>query len=160
MSGYTVEQVRLIRAAVAAGRDAMREQGKFEPAVFAAAFIEHGGIQIPGEVGAADKDRQVAVEVLRTLEQARPTSTDGTVAREVRRARSEASGAAAAESDSVVGFRLELSAAGRRHPACQALASMDRGLGAAVFRKEEVVVLPPEADGSTFIPVREDEIEQ
>lgn len=160
MSGYTVEQVRLIRAAVAAGRDAMRVRGKFDPAVFAQAFIENGGIQIPGQIGAEGECRRVAAEVLRALEQARPTSTDGIVAREIQRARSEARCGEAAQSDSVVGFRLELSESAKRHAACQALASMDRGLGAAVFPKEEVVVLPPEADGSIFIPVREDEIEQ
>ena len=160
MQGYTPEQVTTIRAAIVEGYEAMRQQGKFEPLVFAHAFIGHGGIQIPGKPANEKARRKVAQQLLRSLETGGRTSKDATVVREVNRAQMEAQWAAAAVSDKVVGFRITLSPNAQANPNCLAIVGADHGLGEAVFRKLEIVILPPECDGYTITPVLEDEVEQ
>jgi hypothetical protein len=160
MSAYLPEQVQAIRRAVARGREAMRRQGRFDAAVFVRTFIEHGGIQIPGEPNAQQARENVAREVLSVLASGAPAGGDATVAREVRRARAESDWTRYAETEKVVGFRLLLGRAAERSPVCQTLLDVDHGLGQGVYRKAEVAVLPPECDGSSFTPVLEDEVEQ
>lgn len=160
MSGYTPEQIGRIRRAVAEAREAMRRQDSFTPLSFAGAFIERDGIQIPGAMRGARTREEIAAELLAALREGKPTSEDPVVAREIQRARAEVHWAAAARSDKVVGFRLQLSPEARRRPECLALLNADRGLGPSVFRKGEVVVLPPGCEGAEFIPVREDDVEQ
>lgn len=160
MQNYTPEQVAIIRVAIVKGHEAMQRQGKFEPLVFARAFIEHGGIQIPGKPENEKARREVARQLLRSLETDKCVSEEATLVREVNRAQIEAQWAAAAVSDKVVGFRVTLSQNAQANPNCLAIVGADHGLGEAVIRKAEVVVLPPECDGYTITPVLEDEIEQ
>jgi hypothetical protein len=160
MRAYLPEQVQIIRGAVARGREAMRRRGRFDPVVFARAFIEHGGIQIPGQPDVQEARENIAREVLSLLASGAPESRDATVAREVRRARAESDWTRHAEADKVVGFRLHLGPGAERSPVCQTLLNVDHGLGQGVYRKAEVAVLPPDCDDSSFAPVLEDEVEQ
>lgn len=157
VTDYTPEQLQQIRLAVAQGREAMRAAGRFEPLVFARAFVAAGGVQVPG---AAGDDSALGAELLRALEQNAPTTGDARLAREIERARNEARWAQLAESDTVVGFHLRLPPAALLDPKCREILKADRGLGAAVFRKGEIVVLPTACDGASFTPVYEHEIEQ
>jgi hypothetical protein len=160
MPGYLSSQIAAIRRAVVRGREDMHRRRSFEPIIFAQTFIAHEGVQIPGNPEAREASAEVARQVLSSLANGTLTSLDPTVAREVQRARTEAEWARHAESDKVVGFRLQLAPQAQRSTLCQALLNVDHGLGAAVYRKGEVVVLPPECDGSSFVPVSEDEVEQ
>lgn len=157
MPDYTPEQRERIRLAIAHGRDAMRVAGQFEPLVFARAFIAAGGLQVPG---AAADTAALAARVVTALEQNESGNADALVAREVERARAEARWTQLAESDAVVGFHLQLPGAARLDAACREILKSDHGLGAAVFRKFEIVVLPPACDGARFTPVYDHEIEQ
>lgn len=156
---YTDAQVAEIRAAIAEARAVMRARAEFSPLQFALAFIAHGGVHVPGEPRGLAAET-LASELIASLETGRLVRNDPHLAREVLRAHTEAQWAEAAESDSVVGFRLELSAAAQAHPICRGIAKVDRGLGAHVFRKAEIAVLPPACDGARFTAVREDEVEQ
>jgi hypothetical protein len=160
MPGYLPDQIHAIREAAARGRDAMRRQGAFDPLVFARAFIEHDGIQIPGDPDAHEARERVGRQVLSALATGRVGSGDPAVARELKRARAEADWVRHAESHKVVGFRLTLGPHAQGSAVCQTLAGVDHGLGPGVFRKGELVVLPPECDDSSFMPVLEDEVEQ
>lgn len=156
MTDYTPEQLSQIRLAVAQGREAMRAAGRFEPLVFARAFVAAGGAQVPGGVG---DDRSLGARLLHALEHGEVAS-DALLAREIERARNEARWAQLAESEAVVGFHLRLPPAALLDPKCRELLKADHGLGAAVFRKAEIVVLPAACDGASFTPVYEHEIEQ
>jgi hypothetical protein len=159
MSAYTPDQIRIIRHAVAAGREATRAQRDFSPLAFARIYVAHEGVQLPGDFD-GPRRAEVARRLLTLLQQGETSSDDGDLQRELHRARTEARWAEAAVSDKVVGFRLQLGGEAAKRPECLALLSTDRGLGAAVFRKAEVVILPPGCGGAEFIPVGEDEIEQ
>ena len=157
MSDYTPEQFERIRQAVAQGREAMRAAGRFEPLVFARAFIAHGGLQVPGQ---SVDTAALATRLLQALEDDEAGGADPLLTREIERARREARWAQLAESDDVVGFHMQLPGAALLDPKCRALLKADHGLGAAVFRKAEIVVLPAACDGARFTPVYEHEIEQ
>lgn len=156
MTDYTPQQLAQIRLAVAQGREAMRAAGRFEPLVFARAFVAAGGAQAPG--GAGDGP-SLGARLLHALEHGEAAS-DALLAREIERARNEARWARLAESEAVVGFHLRLPPAALLDAKCRELLKADRGLGAAVFRKAEIVVLPAACDGASFTPVYEHEIEQ
>lgn len=157
MTDYSPEQLEQIRLAVAQGREAMRVAGRFEPLVFARAFVAAGGVRVPG---AAGDDPALGAALLRALEPGVNPTGDALLAREIERARNEARWAQLAESDAVVGFHLRLPPAALLDPKCRQILKADRGLGAAVFRKAEIVVLPAACDGASFTPVFEHEIEQ
>lgn len=159
-NGYTPEQLVKIRRAVAKGREAMRRNDSFTPLVFARAYVEHDGLQIPGDGADEQSRREYAKGLIEAVENAQSVHDDALIAREIRRIHMEVQWALASQSDKVVGFRLKLGREAERHPECLALLSSDRGLGTSVFRKGEVVILPPNCDGGEFVPVTEDEIEQ
>lgn len=156
MTDYTPEQLEHIRLAVGAGREAMRLAGRFEPLVFARAFTAAGGVQMPGKPGDA---QSLAARLIHALDRGE-VSTDPLLTREIERARSEARWAALAEADDVVGFRMDLPPAAVLEPICRELMKADHGLGAAVFRKAEIVVLPAVCGNARFTPVYDHEIEQ
>ena len=156
MTDYTPEQLQQIRLAVAQGREAMRAAGRFEPVEFARAFVAAGGVQVPG----AGDDPQLGSELLRALEHSTTVTGNALLTREIERARNEARWAALAESDAVVGFHLRLPPVALLDPKCRQILKADRGLGAAVFRKGEIVVLPAACDGASFTPVYDHDIEQ
>ena len=157
---YTLEQIKTIRGAVAEGREAMRQTREFDPIVFARAFIAHGGIQIPGAPDDVKKRREIEGWLVQSLEQGAPVNNDRTLLREFNRARAETQWTEAAESESVVGFRLKLPPQAEFSPIGHELTKQDHGLGAMVYRKGEIAVLPPECDGSIFTPIIEHEVEQ
>ena len=157
MNDYTPEQLERMRLAIAQGREAMRTAGRFEPLIFARAFIAAGGLQIPGT--SADT-APLAARLVQALERDETSGSDALLTREIERARGEARWAKLAESDDVVGFHMQLPGAALLDPNCRALLKADHGLGAAVFRKAEIVVLPAACDGARFTPVYEHEIEQ
>jgi hypothetical protein len=157
---YTPEQINAIRLAIAEAHATMRQQRRFEPLVFAQAFIAHGGIQIPGEPDNLGECKRLAQSVILSLEAGRPVREDANLAREIRRTQIQARWCKSAESDKVVGFRLDFDEDTLKNPNCLALLGIDHGLGTAVTRKGQILVLPPECDGYTITPVLEDEIEE
>ena len=158
MPDYTPAQTQRIRLAIADGREAMRRTGQFQPAVFAYAFVAAGGLQIPG---ASDDSEAppLATQLLQLVTQG-GTSNHPVLRRELERAHNEARWAQAAEADDVIGFRLELAPAAVLDRSCREALKADHGLGSAVFRKEEIVVLPAACEGVRFFPVYAYEIEQ
>lgn len=160
MAPYTPEQVAAIRRAVADAREAMRRADSYTPLTFAKAYLALEGLQIPGGVRDEQRRRRVSEGLLRTLEGQPTDCRDPLIAAEMERIAIEVQWGFAAQAPEVVGFRLQLGRESAQRPACRDLADVDRGLGPAVFGKGEVVVLPPECRGATFIPVREHELEQ
>ncbi len=159
MSAYTPDQYKTIRHAVAAAREAARKARDFSPLTFARCYTAHNGVQLPGSPDSPQR-MLLAQRLLELLERGDTHTNDADLLRELHRARTEARWAEAAISDKVVGFRLQLSGDAAARPECLTLLGTDHGLGAAVFRKGEVVILPPGCSGAEFIPVSEDEIEQ
>lgn len=157
MSDFTPEQLDRMRLAIAQAREAMRAADRFEPLVFARAFIAADGLQVPGE---STDTAPLAARLLQALEHDEAGDADPLLTREIERARREARWAKLAESDDVVGFHMQLPGVALLDPKCRALLKADHGLGAAVFRKAEIVVLPAACDGARFTPVYEHEIEQ
>ena len=158
MSDYTPEQTDRIRLAIAEGREAMRRTGQFHPLVFARAFLAAGGLQIPGGTDVNETQR-LADQLLHLISQG-GTGNHPLLRRELERAHNEARWAQAAEADEVIGFRLELAPAALLDRSCREALKADRGLGSAVFRKAEIVVLPAACEGARFFPVYAHEIEQ
>lgn len=157
MTDYTPEQLDQIRLAVAQAREAMRAAGRFEPLVFAWAFTAAGGLQVPGTI---TDTTALGRRLLLALERGENGGTDALLVREIERARTEANWARWAEADDIVGFHLQLPPAAVLEPKCREILKADRGLGAAVFRKGEIVVLPAACDGARFTPVYVHEVEQ
>lgn len=160
MPDYTPEQVDIIRNAVLMGREAVQRAQRDDTLVFARAFVRHGGVQIPGDVGGEPLRKRVADQLLESLRTGQATSDDTNVRREIKRCHTEARWASAAASDKVVGFHLTLGPMAAEIVACREFLGQDYGLGAAVFPKERVVVLPSVCSDYQFVPVLEDEVEQ
>ncbi len=160
MAEYTAQQVQAIRTAIAKGREAMQRGKSYDPLVFARTYIAHGGIQIPGAPGDTIRAEAVARSLLARLAQADAGSDEQDVQRELKRVQTEVRWATLAESDKVVGFYLRLGRAAELEAACRQLLSEDHGLGAAVFPKTQIVVVPAACRDYEFVPVSEDEIEQ
>lgn len=158
MSDYTPEQTDRIRLAIAEGREAMHRTGQFHPLAFARAFVAAGGLQIPG-VADIGETQQLADQLLQVIAQG-GSSNHPVLRRELERAHNEARWAQAAQVDEVIGFRLELAPAALLDRSCRQALKADRGLGSAVFRKAEIVVLPAACEGARFFPVYAHEIEQ
>lgn len=160
MIEYTAEQVQVIRDAVAKGREAMHRARHYDPLVFANAYIGYGGVQIPGERQDAGLSQHIAEQLLASLRSGHPSSDDEHLRRELKRVHAEVRWATVAQSDKIVGFYLKLGPAARLEAACRQLLGEDFGLGAAVFPKTRIVVLPAACSDYEFVPVLEDEVEQ
>jgi hypothetical protein len=160
MIEYTAEQVQVIRDAIAKGREAMDRAGRYEPMVFANAYISYGGVQIPGEWHNTTLSQRVAQQLLASLKSGRHGSDDEHLRRELKRVHTEVRWAALAQSDKIVGFYLRLEPAAHLEATCRQLLGEDFGLGAAVFPKTRIVVVPAACSDYEFVPVLEDEVEQ
>lgn len=160
MVEYTTAQVQVIRDAIAKGRDAMDRARRYDPLVFANAYTGYGGVQIPGEGQDASLSQRIAQQLLASLRSGRPDSDDEHLRRELKRVHTEVRWAAVAQSDKIVGFYLKLGPAALLEATCRQLLGEDFGLGAAVFPKTRIVVVPAACSDYEFVPVLEDEIEQ
>lgn len=160
MRAYTAEQIERIRAAVAEARAALRARGRYDLLEFARVYVAQEGVQIPGEPADVSARGRLAEALLAALAEGRDAAGDPALAHELERVRNEVRWAEIGEADDVVGFRLELPPAALLERPCRAFLKLDRGLGAGVFPKTQVVVLPPGCGGARFVPVREHEIEQ
>jgi len=160
VSRYRARQLATIREAVAAGRDALRRAGSQDPRVFARAFVEAGGVQIPGDPGDTAAAAELAEALLRSLERgehSHPASPH--LQRELDRALREVRWTAAQTDDKIVGFYMQVPERLMDDPGVEAMSHENQGLGPGVFRKADILVLQPQFDGVRFIPVLEDEIE-
>ncbi len=160
MAEYTAEQVQAIRGAIAKGREAMQRAKGYDPLVFARAYVAHSGVQIPGAPADTTGVETVAKALLAVLAKAEVASGDEHLQRELKRVHTEVRWVTLAESEKVVGFYLRLGPAAALEAACRQLLGEDHGLGAAVFPKTRIVVLPAACGDYEFVPVLEDEIEQ
>lgn len=155
---YSARQVFIIREAIAAGRAAMAEYGA-EPLVFAGAFLDVDGAQVPGgELDAALRSR-VNGQVLEALGgtpdgSAGPQWLHLLIGREVRRIRAEVEMFRARANPDVVGFRFRHAEDVAELAFCRSLAGHDLyGLGPGIIPRREIVVLPPGCDRVWWEPV-------
>ena len=161
MVPYLPEQIALIADAVHEGRAALQEAGVDDPLVFARAYVEHKGIQVPGRPNDRERSQEIAAKLMHGLGRGLDgPDDDADVAREMHRVRAETKIALHLEVRRVIGFLLELGPASVMDAACLELLAEDCGLGAAVFPKTRVVVLPPWCLDYDFTPIHEDEVEQ
>ncbi|MDR9432453.1 MAG: hypothetical protein RI539_01300 [Spiribacter sp.] len=159
MAVFRARQVARIRDGVVAGRNAVRAWGKADAHVFARAFVDAGGAQVPGDPDAS-ASAALAKRLLKALGNGEPAAPDDPdLNRELQRAQAEAQWALSLDDDHVVGFLLDLPATALENPTVEALAHQSQGLGPGVFRKADVLVLQPECDGARFIPISEHDIE-
>lgn len=160
MAQYSAQQIRIIKRAMALGRAAMQRAGRYEPLIFAEAYVAHDGVQIPGAEGENPVRTRVADRLLQSLRGGHRETADTDVARELKRVQAEVRWARLAESDQVVGFHLRMGPAAQLESACRELLYQDHGLGAAVFPKAQTVVVPVGCEDYEFTPVLEHELEQ
>ena len=160
MLPFAPEQIVIICSAVQAGRAAVQRQGCADPCVFARAFIAENGVQIPSEPQERRTAQWVAQQLLHALRTSEPSREDAHVARETHRAQIETRLALRLSSERSVGFTVRLGPRAQSDPACRAIINEDLGLGAAVFPRNRVVVMPPWCLDYNFTPISEDEVEQ
>ena len=160
MAQYSAQQIRIIKQAMALGRAAMQRAGRYEPLIFAEAYVAHDGVQIPGAEGDDATRAHVADRLFELLRGGHRGTEDEHVVRELKRVQAEVRWARLAESDQVVGFHLQMGPAAQLEGACRELLHQDHGLGAAVFPKAQTVVVPVGCDDYEFAPVLEQELEQ
>lgn len=158
MAAYKARQLAILRDAIAAGRDAMRAADSRDPRVFARAFIDADGVQIPGRRDAPEA-ADLARRLLECLDSGQRRVDDPDLQREIDRAHREVDWVAAQHDDSIVGFYLQLPAGAMESPTAEAMGHESHGLGPGVYRKADIVVLQPELDGARFTPVTEHEVE-
>lgn len=159
MAVFRARQVARIREAIASGRQAVRRAGTADARVFARAFVEAGGAQVPGDPS-AEASAALGERLLASLAAGDTGSdTDPALNRELQRAHAEAHWALALDDDRIVGFLLDLPAEALETPTVEAMAHQSQGLGPGVFRKADILVLQPECDGARFIPVTDHDIE-
>lgn len=159
MAVFKARQVARIRDAVALGRAAVRRTGGWEPLIFARAYVEAGGPQVPGDPSTAASE-SLGQRLLAWLADSEvPPADDADLAREVSRCVSETRWALSLDDDGIVGFLLDLPEEALENPTVEALAHQSQGLGPGVFRKADILVLQPECDGARFIPVTDHDIE-
>lgn len=159
-STFTPQQATAVREAIRRAREAMHEAARYEPLVFARAFVASGGVQIPGPAEDRGRAQDVAGRVLAVLSGAAQHEDDPDVLREVHRAHVESRWARAAGDADVVGFWLELGSDAASNPLCRALLGEDHGLGGGVFPKTYILVVPPCCTDYDYVPVRDQEVEQ
>lgn len=160
MAQYSAKQIRIIKQAMALGRAAMQRSGRYEPLVFAEAYVAHDGVQIPGAEGDDAARARLADRLLESLLSDHTGTADEHLKRELRRVHTEVRWARLAESEQVVGFHLQMGPAAQLESTCRELLHRDYGLGTAVFPKAQTVVLPVGCEDCTFTPVLEHELEQ
>jgi hypothetical protein len=160
MAQYSAEQIQIIKQAMVMGRAAMQRTGRYEPLIFADAYVAHDGVQIPGAESDDAARTRVADRLLESLRSGYIATGDAHVMRELKRAQTEVRWARLAESDLVVGFHLRMGPGAQLESACRELLHQDHGLGAAVFPKAQTVVVPASCEDYEFTPVLEHELEQ
>ncbi|NIR31597.1 MAG: hypothetical protein GWN84_20255 [Gammaproteobacteria bacterium] len=158
-SSYTPQQAAAVRKAIAYARAALQEAGRYDPLDFARAFIDSGGVQIPGHGEDSERAQHIARATLAVLAGAE-NADDDDVLREAHRARVETRWAQAAREDGVVGFFLRLGPRAAADPRCRTLLDVDYGLGAGVIPKTHILVPPPCCRDYDYVPVRDHEVEQ
>ncbi len=158
-SAYTPQQTAALRKAIRQARSALRDAGRYDPLDFARAFIDNGGVQIPGHEDDAERAQSVATRILAVLAGAEHTD-DEDVLREVHRARVEAGWTQAACEDGIVGFFLRLGPMSASDPRCRPLLDVDYGLGGGVVPKTHILIPPPCCQDYDYVPVRDHEVEQ
>lgn len=158
MAVYKARQLATIREAIAAGRDALREQGSRDPQVFAKAYIAADGVQIPGEPK-SERRSELAEQLRDCLAKGHGRVSDPDLQREIDRVHQEVQWLDAQYDDSVIGFLIELPESAKESPTVEALSHQMEGLGPGVFRKADIVVLQPDCDGARFTPLTEHDLE-
>ena len=158
MAVYKARQVATIREAIAAGRDALRQNGSRDPGDFAEAYIAAHGVQVPGEPK-SDRAAELAEQLRDCLARGIRRVDDRDLQREINRVHQEVQWLDAQYDDSIVGFFLELPEAALDSPTAEALSHQMEGLGPGVFRKADIIVLQPDCDGARFTPVTEHDLE-
>lgn len=150
---FTAAQVVAIRRAVFAGRAALRTRGLYHPVWFAEAFIQGGGIQIPGAPHDSRRVR-IAAYLIRTLRgDRRIRSNDVAVLRALRRERDRALNETRVTGvrghAGIKAYRICLPRqGGEGQRCCRQFVERDMfGLGRGRVPLTEVVVLPPCCDG-------------
>ncbi|HXH03829.1 MAG TPA: hypothetical protein VNN09_10985 [Candidatus Competibacteraceae bacterium] len=158
MDKYSPKQIFAIRKAIERGRQAMSADG-IDPLVFASAYLEAGGVQIPGQELDEPMRRRIDAHILESLGST-PTFLQekhwiiDVVSREIERIHSEVKLAEQRQQEQVRGFRFRFSSNSRNKDFCARLAEADLyGLGPGVFPRDEVVVLPPSCDQCWWEPV-------
>lgn len=159
MAAFRARQVARIRDAVATARQAVRQAAHPDRLLFARAFVDAGGAQVPG-----DRDGEASAALAERLLDAvaggqSEAPADADLERELQRVRTETEWALALDDERIVGFLLDLPDSAMETPTVEALAHQSQGLGPGIFRKADILVLQPECDGARFIPVTEHDIE-
>ncbi len=159
MAVFRARQVAIIRSAIAAGRAAVRASAEDDVRVFARAFVDAGGAQVPGDPS-EHASAALGERLLSALSAAQTQAPhDPDLQRELDRVHAEAQWARRLDDDHVVGFLLVLPPAALEQPTVEALAHQSQGLGPGVFRKADILVLQPDCDGVRFVPVTDHDIE-
>ncbi len=153
MKNYTPKQTFIIRNAIESGRQAMAQFGT-HASVFAEAFIEANGIQVPGQEIDEGTRQYINDYVLKSLAGQASFIHEASwlveiTSREIDRVHSEVTQAIIRIQEQVTGFSFAFSHDVTDKEFCQKVASTDLyGLGAGIFPKDEIVVLPPGCDQS------------
>ncbi|KAB7619545.1 hypothetical protein [Alkalilimnicola sp. S0819] len=160
MAVYKARQIAAIEEAVMTGRRALKAAQNDDPRVFAHAYVAAGGVQIPGQPAAKDAAQALGRALLESLARNTAPAQENELLRfEWERVQQETEWVRQARDERVVGFRLVLSPAAERDMACAAISKQDHGYGRNLFPRLSIVVLPPQALGSRFVPVSVDEVE-
>jgi len=138
--------------------------------VFADTFFRHGGVQVPGMpfIDEGTLRRIGSYALANLIEGKGPRITLGetdwffdAMVREMNRAYLEAYWFGAARHPDTVGFRLKIYDNVADIAGCQSYSECDNfGLGAGIFPKDEIVILPPCCDQASFEVVFKDEIKK
>lgn len=157
MAQYKASQVAAIKDAIAEARQWAVSQRAVEPLAFYQCFRDAGGLVCPSGESWDDVDG-LDQRIERALSHG-GMPDEPIVAREVARIRREAAWASALLDDRVVGMRAHLGADEAADPRFKPLLADDRGLGARIFRRYDIVVPPPDCLSLRFTPVYEHELE-
>jgi len=158
MANFRARQLANIREAVDYGRQALRAADSRDPAVFAAAYIEACGPQIPGDT-APEAGAELGGRLRQAVSRGERHVADGDLQRELDRVHGEVAWVVAQADDQVAGLLLELPPGAEESPTAEALSHQSEGLGPGVFRKADIVILQPDCDGARFHPVTHHDIE-
>ncbi len=151
MKNYTPKQVFIIRNAIERGRQAMAPFDN-NATIFAKAFIEANGIQVPSDDIDESTRQRINGYVLKSLVGQtyfahEPEWLIEVINREIDRIHAEVTQAIIRIQDQVTGLSFAFSNEVADKEFCMKIASTDLyGLGAGIFPKDEIVVLPPGCD--------------